>query len=231
MNACTIEGCTGKYRARGYCASHYNQILKPDRHRKVEVPCTWCGKPCMKELRSRTPFCSYECRDAWRWEPVRQRKLPVLHPNPTLIAKIRVEPIEPVRDTRPRFTAGTCVWCALAFVTDRLSFENGTATHCSARCAKAHSRYRRRTRKRGAYVANVIRNHVFDRDGWRCQICWRKVNPKASVPNPRAATLDHIVPLSMGGTHEPINCQTACFSCNSLKGNRHGYGDQLRLLA
>lgn len=72
---------------------------------------------------------------------------------------------------------------------------------------------------------------VFARDGWRCQICWRKVNPTAKVPNSRAATIDHIVPLSIGGTHEPINCQTACFSCNSLKGDRHGYGDQLRLIA
>jgi 5-methylcytosine-specific restriction endonuclease McrA len=52
----------------------------------------------------------------------------------------------------------------------------------------------------------------------------------ASVPHPMAPTIDHIVPLSKGGTHEPINCRTAHFLCNSTKGDRLA-GDQLILFA
>jgi 5-methylcytosine-specific restriction endonuclease McrA len=33
-------------------------------------------------------------------------------------------------------------------------------------------------------------------------------------------SLDHIVPLSRGGTHWPENVQPICCSCNSSKGNR-----------
>jgi hypothetical protein len=35
------------------------------------------------------------------------------------------------------------------------------------------------------------------------------------------------VAMAKGGTHEPSNCQTACFICNSIKGDRGG--GQLRL--
>lgn len=33
-------------------------------------------------------------------------------------------------------------------------------------------------------------------------------------------TLDHVVPLSRGGTHELTNLVVCCRSCNSTKGNR-----------
>lgn len=40
------------------------------------------------------------------------------------------------------------------------------------------------------------------------------------MPDRLAPTLDHIIPLAAGGTHEPSNCQCAHFSCNSAKGAR-----------
>lgn len=33
-------------------------------------------------------------------------------------------------------------------------------------------------------------------------------------------TLDHLVPVELGGTNEPTNLVTACLSCNSAKGAR-----------
>lgn len=38
--------------------------------------------------------------------------------------------------------------------------------------------------------------------------------------NPNAATVDHIVPLSLGGTHTIENVRCVCHLCNSLRGNR-----------
>ena len=40
---------------------------------------------------------------------------------------------------------------------------------------------------------------------------------EALVPEPLAATLDHIVPLSCGGEHSEANVQLAHFLCNSTK--------------
>ncbi len=68
-----------------------------------------------------------------------------------------------------------------------------------------------RARKRGAFVEIVKPLVVFERDGWRCHLCGRKTTR-------RTASIDHIVPLSKGGTHEYANCQTAHLKCNMSKG-------------
>lgn len=67
------------------------------------------------------------------------------------------------------------------------------------------------------------------RDRWRCGICGKKVNRGFRVPHPLAATLDHIVPMSLGGGHVRSNVHLAHFRCNTLKGNRGG-GEQLALI-
>jgi hypothetical protein len=64
---CSTPGCTKPLRARGMCVTHYNQ-QQPDRHRKVEVTCGYCGSTTAKHASSRYTerFCSLICRDLWR---------------------------------------------------------------------------------------------------------------------------------------------------------------------
>ncbi len=38
------------------------------------------------------------------------------------------------------------------------------------------------------------------------------------------ATIDHVVPISLGGGDEEINLVTACLSCNVKKGKKLNYG-------
>lgn len=83
---------------------------------------------------------------------------------------------------------------------------------------KAKALHRRLRRKKKVAVGeDVISTDVFSRDRWRCQLCGCKVIPSASTYIPNRATLDHIVPLSRGGTHTYANVQTACNLCNSKK--------------
>lgn len=112
-----------------------------------------------------------------------------------------------------------------------------TRRTCSPTCAKTHdaearrqAKSRRRAVKRNAFVANVSPQKVFERDGWKCHLCGKAINRKAAVPHPKAPTIDHVIPLASGGTHEPLNCRAAHFLCNSLKGDRGG-GEQLLLVA
>lgn len=83
--------------------------------------------------------------------------------------------------------------------------------------------------KKLAFVEVVYRYRIFERDGWKCRLCDRKVDRDAVTPSPLAPTLDHVVPLSEGGTHEPANVQCAHFICNSRKGVR-GVAEQLALI-
>lgn len=93
--------------------------------------------------------------------------------------------------------------------------------------------HRQRARHHGVkYVAFPVRD-IYERDGYRCQLCGKAVLPKAVYRkrdgkiHPRSPTIDHILPMCRGGNHEPDNCQTACFICNSRKSSKGGW--QLRL--
>ena len=64
------------------------------------------------------------------------------------------------------------------------------------------------------------RRAVFERDGWTCGICGRDVDPTLSHPHPMSASVDHILPLSLGGTDDRDNLQCSHLLCNITKGNR-----------
>lgn len=79
----------------------------------------------------------------------------------------------------------------------------------------------RRARTKGDSAAELIdRGEIGNRDGWRCGICRRAINRDLPYPNPRSASLDHIVPLSLGGKHAKENVQIAHLGCNVAKSNR-----------
>lgn len=63
-----------------------------------------------------------------------------------------------------------------------------------------------------------LRHKVFSRDGWVCQLCGDPVNRKARWPSPDSVTIDHIIPVSKGGTHDERNLQCAHARCNVRKG-------------
>lgn len=95
---------------------------------------------------------------------------------------------------------------------------------------KRDAYHRRRALKKGAATGAPVRlEEIAERDGWRCQLCGRKVNQRLVWPHLRSASLDHIVPLSVGGAHDPANVQLVHLTCNSEKGNR-ARGEQLRLI-
>ena len=51
---------------------------------------------------------------------------------------------------------------------------------------------------------------LINRDDYKCKVCEKHDN----------ITVDHIIPLSKGGTDELDNLQLLCRSCNSSKGNK-----------
>lgn len=68
-----------------------------------------------------------------------------------------------------------------------------------------------RARRKGTRGRAVDRQAIFDRDGWICQLCQLPVEKGAE-------SIDHVIPLVLGGKHEEPNLQIAHRSCNSRKG-------------
>lgn len=70
---------------------------------------------------------------------------------------------------------------------------------------------------------------IFERDRWKCGICHKKIDKGVQWPNRMCVTLDHIIPVSQGGSHTRANVRAAHYSCNSSRNNRGG-NEQLALL-
>ena len=78
-------------------------------------------------------------------------------------------------------------------------------------------------RRRKAIVAAgeaFTRLEVFERDGWVCGICTEPIDSELRYPEPRSASVDHIVPLSLDGEHTWGNVRAAHLDCNVRRGNR-----------
>ncbi|MFE5332940.1 HNH endonuclease [Embleya sp. NPDC056575] len=91
------------------------------------------------------------------------------------------------------------------------------------RCCRPYYNHIRRARERAAFVEAVVPLVVFERDEWACHICGDPVDRLLSYPDPRCATVDHVIPLSKGGLHAYANCRTAHMLCNSIKQARVKY--------
>ena len=79
---------------------------------------------------------------------------------------------------------------------------------------------RRRAWKLDQFVEDVSKSELLERDGWICHICGLDIERNLSWPDPGFATVDHVIPLSLGGEHSMKNCRAAHLSCNCSKGNR-----------
>lgn len=201
--------------------------------RVEQFDCASCGKSCVPGddvAPHARKFCSVLCKRRWHApEPkgkpdgwMSRRKRDRLERAQRKLAKAAAGPA--CRWPRT-FYGCTCHDCGATFT------HTFRAMYCSPKCRVRADRRRRDMRKRAAYVADVHRAKIFERDGGKCQLCGLKVDFSKVAPHPKSPTIDHVIPIAKGGTHEPSNAQLAHFSCNCLKSDRiGGAGDQLRLI-
>lgn len=71
---------------------------------------------------------------------------------------------------------------------------------------------------RGGARWRELRKKVFERDGYKCQICKsRGVLTVVTLHGSLHGVCDHIVPLAWGGTDAMSNLQTICQACDAEK--------------
>ena len=124
----------------------------------------------------------------------------------------------------------TCPICAAEFMA------TSRQKYCSTPCMWVAENARRgrgghRTRHTGARRERYDDAYVFERDGWRCHICERKIRKNLKWPHPWSASVDHLIPCGRRdkGPDTIDNVRAAHLRCNLSKGRRAA-NDQLMLV-
>ena len=208
VEPCTISGCEKPQSGRGWCGMHNYRRRK---YGSAEHRFGW------------------EVRDGRKVCPTYREDKPLgdFSPAASVCKACAAASMREMRRSRPRARQGklrdvVCDFCGMQFVGD-----GKRSRYCSTECFeanrnKANWKYtnKRRARIREALVEAFDRVEVFERDGWMCALCGEPVDRAATFPAPLSASLDHIIPISRGGTHEPSNAQCTHLRCNVIKGAR-----------
>lgn len=180
--------------------------------------CPACGSD-MSHRRADAVYCSRRCCDITRGLiravalPPRQCALPEC-------AVVFVPKAEVTRCCSERH--GKILW-------NRESRADGRQVASPWDDRKRDASQRRRALKKGAATGGPVRlAEIAARDRNMCHLCGRKV-PDVAYPDPLSPSLDHVVPLTRGGAHDPANVRLSHLRCNIAKGNRGG-GEQLLLV-
>lgn len=217
MRTCDVDGCDKPHRARGLCATHYNQQHQPNRHALRLVKCTACGMDVMKMGgggNARRPICSDRCRykvTHGRW-PGENKQL--IGPMPATCQVLPRQQAEPAL----RFVGGDCLWCGATFLHD-LRRSGVMSKHCSDRCARRAASARYRVAHGKFDINKQARLAIYERDAWTCQLCMERVDCALPINHPWSATLDHIECQSWAlvPDHSPTNLRLAHRMCNSIR--------------
>jgi 5-methylcytosine-specific restriction endonuclease McrA/endogenous inhibitor of DNA gyrase (YacG/DUF329 family) len=188
-----------------YWASKYPGTLRP-----IARSCPTCGAD-MSERSTRAIYCTTRCGEVARGQrlpqslPLRKCDLP-----------------ECGLEFQPKREGGRC--CSEKhgkLLWNRESRAEGRQKPPPWSDARRDRYHRRRAQKREASTGEpVLMASIAERDGWRCSLCSLPVDPAVAWPNSLSPSLDHRVPLSRGGAHDPSNVFLAHLGCNSSKGDR-----------
>jgi len=178
--------------AQRYC----NRACVPIR--SFERPCDRCGESFLVEpsQANTARFCSRDCQN--------QRIL-----KDCAFCGAIME-VVPTRADVQRFCDLKCYakWQSVYKVG-----ENSPSWTGGKRAAWARSRVRRGAAIKATITENISRTHVILTYGHHCYICNRALTR-------REISIDHVIPLSRGGSHTLDNLRVCCKSCNSRKYNR-----------
>jgi len=189
----------GLYHSR-QCAFDHHAVGGNRRKPKPKQPkplpirvCVTCGK----ESATRQRACSPECERLY----VNQKQRAYMQAR------------------RPRQRERACRECGRLFTpTYGSKRRHFCLPQCERRATRRIGRAIRRARKQQAHRERVDPIAVLRRDRYRCQLCGRSTPARLRgrmVDN--APEIDHIVPLSQGGSHTYDNVQCACRKCNGRK--------------
>lgn len=241
---CTRQCNKQHLRKIGPQSTRAEYIAKTREHSASKFNCEFCGIEAHRKLSGTSKakgyenkYCSMECRVAKaaqiRSEVIFLRGMARSSRDAIKSLETSLLAIRRVAQSLARYASHRekadkpCIVCGCP-----VGYTFGRARMlCSKACKKKTEAFkvsrktaklRRRAIERGAsggeYVDPI---KVFMAAGWKCQIC-NKPTPQRlrGTTHKRAPELDHVVPISKGGSHTWANVQCACRECNGWKSDK-----------
>ena len=223
-----------------YCSRQCGKAVENAKRRGTTPPpkvssyyCIECGKHCVKGqnvVAHASKFCSPVCkRRNWKKrneERVKPLKL-LIKSEGTTTQILRWKSLCATYNPafwKPIFVR-RCRGCGVQVTSSGYQrFYCSTDCKAQAKRRRHRRRYpenrksRARAKKYGVIYQSVPRNWIGMRDGNKCQKCGVLCRTDVDMnTHPLARHIDHIVPISKGGSHAAYNLQVLCRSCNLEK--------------
>lgn len=224
---CADFECDRPSTARGLCPMHYKRKHWVPKY--VDVQCPTCGEMSSKRDsgKSTRRFCSLACRDLWQMDhpkvaPPRAARICRLPANHPVMWCGKFEPI----------VYGSCAECGVLHCSLARNAKRYCGQVCKRRSKNRAAEQRRATRREqgrdgqpaptaGVGVRRRIskskRLSIHERDGWICWLCGGTTSTTYAADDPASPTIDHLMPVALGGTNDDDNLATAHSECNTRR--------------
>lgn len=246
---CSVDGCGREHQSKGYCGMHYVRVRKYGTPYKK---CATCGSE-MPENHGQAKYCDSDCRPRCKVEgcsnPYRSRDgycarhKALVRNNGIPVGK---------HEWAPRSDQYTCVVCGTTFTeadgrrkhcSNRCqqldSTYRGSVPSLNFDCAMCGQHFKRdrkdslhqrgdkklcdRCRRHREKRHKSSAGYLARRDGINCGICGKPVDMQLKFPDLMRGSVDHIIPVAHGGTHDEDNLQLSHLRCNVTKQARIDY--------
>jgi len=126
-----------------------------------------------------------------------------------------------------------CIECGNIFIS-----RHGRQKLCSAECKNKHNNRikeinrRHKLKENGKIDYSITLSKLIKRDKGICYICGGKVDLNVDINHDDYPSIDHVIPVSKGGTHTWDNVRLVHRKCNIIKSNKtfiEGKNGQLRI--
>ena len=203
-NAFRMKYCGKECQSVARAATRKPKPVSTTYHRE----CVWCGSFFETTIPNKK-YCTTECSYNGNLRMKREQWADRYVPKTYVCKECGTEFTTECSNTHSVFCCQSCA------EKNKHRREHQTERH---KTYMRNSKRRREQQLRQQYGGPVSYDALYRRDCGICQICGMAVHPDKFCDDSWGGTIDHIVPLSIGGEHSMSNCQLSHRICNSLKG-------------